>query len=178
MKKVWLGVGSVFVALFFVVAVCGGSDKGVGVSKIQKEEYKESAITLKIDWEIEKDFVFQVFYTDESNKVFNAKYSLRKQVTPTDKHIEIELPAKKIYKIRFDFGSNPEKVVLKKVEITGDQYINFSNWNEYSYTNIEKHKINKEDNSLELYSSHRDPYMSFIYPFVLFKKTGINNQIL
>ena len=178
-KKVWLVV-------IFMVLVIGGvvtslfSDVGISANVGAKKTNTEveallinepKDIILKIDWEIEKDFILQVFYTKHRNEVFNQKSSLRRKVGPKDKHIEIVLPAEKIYRIRYDFGSNPGKVILKKVEISGDQYINFSNWNEYRYFNIEKNKIHKEDNTLELVSSHRDPYMSFIYPFVLYKNS-------
>ena len=156
------------VAFYFSV---GNNDDVFLQKTLKKEEAKADAITLKIDWEIEKDFVFQVFYTTHRNENFNQKHSVKKQVFVKDKHIEVELPAEKIYKIRYDFGVKPQRVVLKNVEITGDQYINFSNWKEYGYRNMDKNKIHKEDNSLELVSDQGDPYMYFIYPFVLYKKS-------
>ena len=167
-----LVIGGVVTSLFSDVDISAN----IGAKKINTEvtsslidEPKD--ITLKIDWEIEKDFILQVFYTKHRSEDFNETSSLKRKVGPQDKHIEIVLPVEKIYKIRYDFGSNPGKVILKKVEISGDQYINFSNWREYMYLNMEKNKIHKEDNTLELVSSHRDPYMIFIYPFVLYKNS-------
>lgn len=138
------------------------------------KEYPAGPIVLKIDWELEKSFQLQVFYTTEQNELFNEKKSIRKQITPNDKHIEIELPVEKIYRIRLDYGSKPQRVIVKNVEITGDQYINFSNWTNYGYMHMDKNKIHKEDNSLELYSDQNDPYMYYLHPFVLYKSEKVS----
>lgn len=136
------------------------------ISKI----YAPAPITVVIDWEIVKPFELQIYYTTEQNERFHNRQSIKKKVTPENKHVEIILPVEKIYKFRIDFGSNPEKILLKNVEIKADQYINFNDWYSYAYKNIEKNKVNKEDKTLAITSSHRDPYMFWRDPFVLYKK--------
>ena len=89
-------------------------------------------------------------------------------MTPDDKHIEIVIPEDKIYDLRFDFGSNPERIVLHNVELKADTYLNFNNWSNYTYHQIDKHKV-LEDGSLRLYSSQGDPYMIFKLSFVFYK---------
>ena len=136
--------------------------------KIQKI-YSKAPLAVVLDWEIVKPFALQIFYTTEQNEDFNEKHSVRKSVTPDNKHIEVVIPEDKIYKFRIDFGINPEKVLLKNVEIVADQYINFNDWHNYAYMNIEKSKINHKDNSLIVISTHKDPYMIWSLPFVLYK---------
>ena len=131
--------------------------------------YGPTPLTLVIDWEIEEPFELQIFYTTEQNARFHERQSIKKKVTPENKHVEVILPVEKIYKFRIDFGSNPEKILLKNVEIKADQYINFNDWYGYAYKNIEKNKVNKENNTLTIISNHQDPYMFWIDPFVLYK---------
>ena len=131
--------------------------------------YPKVPLTVVIDWKIVKPFGLQIFYTTEQNENFNSNHSVRKNITPQDTHVEVVIPESKIYKFRIDFGSQPEKVVLKNVEIYADQYINFNDWRNYTYRNIEKSKINKDDNTLTVTSTHRDPYMFWNIPFVLYK---------
>lgn len=131
--------------------------------------YPKAPLTAVIDWELVKPFELQIYYTIDQNESFSYKHSIKKKVTPEDKHVKVVIPEPKIYKFRIDFGSNPEKVVVKNVEIIADQYINFNDWRNYVYRNIEKSKINKDDNTLTVTSTHRDPYMFWNIPFVLYK---------
>ena len=55
--------------------------------------------------------------------------------------------------------------MLKNVEIYADQYVNFNDWYSYAYKNIEK----KDGESLTVFSTQRDPYMFWAFPFVLYK---------
>ncbi len=134
-----------------------------------KKTYSKAPLTVVLDWELTAPFNLQIFYTTEQNEHFNEKKSVKKSVTPEDKHLEIVIPEEKIYKFRLDFGSNPGQLELKNVEIIADQYINFNDWESYVYRNIEKVKIHKKENTVTLISTHRDPYMSWIHPFVLYK---------
>lgn len=137
------------------------------VSKI----YKKAPLTVVLDWIVTKPFELRVYYTTEQNESFNRKHSVKKSVTPKNDHVEVVLPTDKIYKFRIDFGSNPNEVTLKNVEIIADQYIDFNDWYSYVYKNIEKNKVNKDDNTLMIVSSHQDPYMYWQEPFVLYKNT-------
>ena len=145
-----------------------------GYTMLSKEKpvqrvYSKAPLTVTIDWELTKPFELQIYYTIDQNESFNHKHSIKKKVTLEDTHVEVVIPESKIYKFRIDFGSNPEKVVVKNVEIIADQYINFNDWRNYVYRNIEKSKINKDDNTLTVISTHRDPYMFWNIPFVLYK---------
>lgn len=131
--------------------------------------YPKVPLTVVIDWEVTKPFELQIFYTNEQNENFSEKLSIRKKITLEDKHVEVIIPEDKIYRFRIDLGRSPEKVVFKNVEIMADQYINFNDWRNYAYNNIEKSKINKDDNTLTIYSKHKDPYMYWSIPFVLYK---------
>lgn len=134
-----------------------------------KKVYPKAPLTVVLDWELTAPFELQIYYTIDKDEKFSYIHSVKKKVTPADKHVEIVLPDEKIYKFRIDFGSKPERVELKNVEIIADQYINFNDWESYVYRNIEKVKIHKKENTVTLISTHRDPYMSWIHPFVLYE---------
>ena len=159
------------IAVLFVLAITAGWFGYMWLSPettVQKAYPKKVPLTFVLDWELTKPITLQLFYTAEQNELFNQAHSIKKNVTPDDKHIEIVIPEDKIYQFRIDFGSNPEKVLVKNVEIIADQYINFNDWRNYAYRNIEKIKVNK-DNTLTVISTHRDPYMFWSIPFVLYK---------
>ncbi len=138
------------------------------VSKI----YDPAPLTVVLDWEIKNPFTLKIYYTIDQDEKFDYKHSVRKRVTPENKHVEVILPAEKIYKFRIDFGSNPGKIKLKNIEIIGDQYIDFTDWDSYAYKNIEWRKVDKKNNILKIISKHRDPYMYWIDSFVLYKNKG------
>lgn len=163
MNKYLWGLGLLFFGGLAVFAFFATGN----YKKSEHKSYEPSPLTLVIDWEITKPFTLQVFYLKDKDDNFNSKSSVQKKVTPQDKHVEVVLPVKRIYNFRIDFGTNPEKVVIKNIEIKGDMYLNFNNWHEYMYLNINKTKVHHDDNSLELYSTHSDPYMVFQFPFVL-----------
>jgi len=133
------------------------------------KQYEPTPLTVVLDWEITKPFELQIFYLKDKNERFNQQSSIRKKVTPQDTHVEVVLPVKRIYNFRLDFGSDPDKVILKNVEIKGDMYLNFNNWHDYVYLNMDKTKVNDKD-YLEIYSKQQDPYMVFLFPFVLDEK--------
>lgn len=141
--------------------------------KSERKSYEPSPLTFVIDWEIVKPFNLQIFYQRNKDETFNAEATIWKLVTPKDKHVEIVLPVERIYNFRLSFRSSPEKIIIKNIEIKGDVYLNFNHWNDYRYVNMEKTKVN-DDGYLEIYSTHIDPYMVFLYPFVLDeKKQGV-----
>ena len=166
MKKYLWVLGVLFFGGLAAFAFLGtGSYK-----KSERKKYEPAPLTVVIDWEISKPFNLQIFYLKGKNEQFNGEYSVRKKVTPEDKHVEVILPVERIYNFRIDFGSNPGKVLLKNVEIKGDMYLNFNNWHDYMYLNMDKTKVHHDDNTLELYSTQGDPYMVFQFPFVLDEK--------
>lgn len=138
------------------------------VSKI----YDPAPLTVVLDWEIHKPFTLQVYYTTEPNEKFNYKHSVRKNVIPDNKHVEVILPTEKIYKFLLAFRSDPGKIKLKNIEIKADQYINFNDWLNYVYVNIERHKLNRKNNSLKIISHQHNPYIYWASPFVLYKNEG------
>lgn len=157
------------VALVLIGLVSWFSYTKFNTKSLAKKTYPKVPITVVVDWELVKPVELQIFYTTEQTENFNEKHSVRKNVTQQDTHVEVIIPEDKIYKFRIDFGSQPERVLLKNVEIIADQYINFNDWYSYGYKNIEKSKVNKKNNSLTIISEHRDPYMVWSLPFVLYK---------
>ena len=163
MKKIlWF-----FSIIFFGGLIAFSGYNSLNKPSVKPQTYEPSPLTLIIDWEITKPFQLQIFYKATRYSQFNEKDSIRRQVTPADKHIEIVLPVKHIYNFRIDFGANPQHIIIRNIEIKGDIYLNFNQWNNYVYQNIEKVKIKEDENVLKLYSSHNDPYMFFNVPFLL-----------
>ncbi|MBQ8482104.1 MAG: hypothetical protein IJ532_06175 [Alphaproteobacteria bacterium] len=140
-----------------------------GFRKSGHKSYEPSPLTFIIDWEITKPIVLQVIYIKDKKDVFSQKVSVWKHVNPEDKHVELVIPADRIYNFRVDFKSKPGKMIIKNIEIKGDMYLNFNHWNDYRYANTDKTKVN-DDNYLEIYSEQDDPHMVFLYPFVLDEK--------
>ena len=167
MNKAYLWIlGVIFFGGLAAFAFLGTGDSKKSVRK----QYEPSPLTVVIDWEISKPFNLQIFYLKDKYGKFNKDDSVIKKVTPQDTHLEIVLPVERIYNFRIDFGAKPERVVLKNVEIKGDMRLNFNNWHDYQYLNFSKHKIHHDDNTIELYSDSGDPYMVFMFPFVLDEK--------
>ena len=160
------------IVIVLLLLLAGAGWLGYRELNLQKpiqKTYPKTPLTVAIDWELVKPFELQVYYTIDPNEGFNYRHSVKKKVTPKDTHVEVVIPENKIYKFRIDFGSNPEKVLLKNVEIIADQYINFNDWDSYIYKNIEKAKIRKKENTIIITSTHKDPHMSWVHPFVLYK---------
>ncbi|MBR1600580.1 MAG: hypothetical protein IJ677_03280 [Alphaproteobacteria bacterium] len=143
--------------------------------RTERKSYEPAPLTFVIDWEISKPVVLQVIYLKDKNDVFSQRRSVWKHVNPEDKHVELVIPAKRIYNFRVDFKSKPGKIVIKNIEIKGDMYLNFNHWEDYRYANMDKTKIN-DDNYLEIYSEQDDPHMVFLYPFVLDEKKPTSEQ--
>lgn len=159
----------ILIVFLLTVGIGLGVYMWLNSEKPVQKTYPKAPLTVVIDWELTKPIELQVFYTTDKDQNFNEKHSVRKKVTVDDKHVEVVIPEDKIYRFRIDLGSKPEKVILKNVEIMADQYINFNDWYSYAYMNIDKSKVNKDDNSLTILSSHGDPYMYWSLPFVLYK---------
>jgi hypothetical protein len=134
-----------------------------------KKTYSKAPLTVVLDWELTAPFELQIYYTVDKDERFSYIHSIKKSVTPEDKHLEIVIPEEKIYKFRLDFGSNPGQLELKNVEIIADQYINFNDWESYVYMYMDKIKIHRKEQSVTLISTQDDPHMSWIHPFVLYK---------
>lgn len=146
--------------------------------KPERKSYEPTPLTFVIDWEISKPVVLQVIYIKDKKDVFSQKHSVWKHVNPEDKHVELVIPADRIYNFRVDFKFKPGKIVIKNIEIKGDMYLNFNHWKDYRYANMDKTKVN-DNNYLEIYSEQDDPHMVFLYPFVLDeKKAGSGEKVI
>ena len=145
--------------------------------KSERKSYEPTPLTFVIDWEISKPVILQVIYIKDKKDVFSQKHSVWKHVNPEDKHVELVIPADRIYNFRVDFKFKPGKIVIKNIEIKGDMYLNFNHWKDYRYANMDKTKIN-DDNYLEIYSEQDDPHMVFLYPFVLDEKKAGSGEKL
>ena len=161
-KYLWLLV-SVFLGGVAVIIYMANAHH-----KAKHIQYGATPLTVVLDLEASKPFDLQIFYLTRKDEKFNQQSSIRRKVTPQDTHVEVVLPVKRIYNFRLDFGSYPGKIMLKNIEIKGDLHLNFNNWHNYVYMNMDKTKVKKDH--LEIYSEQRDPYMVFQYSFVLDEK--------
>ena len=143
--------------------------------KPEHKSYEPTPLTFVIDWEISKPMILQVIYIKDKKDVFSQKNSVWKHVNPEDKHVELVIPADRIYNFRVDFKFKPGKIVIKNIEIKGDMYLNFNHWKDYRYANMDKTKVNDND-YLEIYSEQDDPHMVFLYPFVLDEKKAVSGE--
>lgn len=105
-----------------------------------------------------KNIELQLFYTENSEENFNEKQSVKKNISSGTTNLKIVLPAQHISKFRFDFGSNPGKVILKKLIFHGKKDI-ILNFEKLKFHEINTHKIYKEE--IEIVSNQRDPFIIF-----------------
>lgn len=106
----------------------------------------------------EKEIQYQVFYTDDNSGHFNEPQSVKKVVPAGSNCVKIVVPAEKIGRFRLDTGEFPGNLTLKNINISGDETVAFSDFDNYKYFNIKEHTAN-EDGSLTIVSDHGDPYI-------------------
>ena len=103
----------------------------------------------------EKDINYQVFYTDASNHYRNTELHT---VPAGSNCVKIVVPTEKIGRFRLDPGSNPGELTLKNIKVSGDETVEFNDFDNYKYMNIKEHTAD-EDGSLTIVSDHGDPYI-------------------
>ncbi len=79
----------------------------------------KKSIPVSFEIDAPKAFESQVFYTIHEDETINEAHSIRHPVSQGKSTHTIDLPIKKIYKFRFDFGNNPETVTIKNLTLSG-----------------------------------------------------------
>lgn len=97
------------ISLFFSLKKCFG---------------EKNDIELKIDLKLEKDIIFQTFFTQSKDINFNEKDSLRQKIKGNSHFQKISVDLKnvnKLEKLRLDFGEYPGEVYIKSIKIQGEK---------------------------------------------------------
>lgn len=108
-----------------------------------------------------KPIVFEIFYTLKREVWFDKDHSILIEGKKGTKEYSVVLPSDKIYRIRLDFGSNPGKVTVKNMYLSGTQEFDLNNYARYELNQLENVIIAKENSSISFVSSGRDPYMAY-----------------
>ena len=120
-----------------------------------------------MDIEAEWPFWFEVFWTEKTNENIGPHH-IDEDILSGKSHIEMIIPANKIYKIRFDFGHRPGKVAIKNIHLKGKTSISMDvSKFDYFSKDIQNHKI--KDETLIIESDKDDPYTIYS-EYVLIEK--------
>lgn len=120
--------------------------------------WHDTNIRVTFHADSEKELNYQVFYTEDYSGHFNEPQSVKQVVPAGSNCVKIVLPAEKIGRFRLDTGSNPGNLTIKNIKVSGDNTVEFTDFDNYTYKNIKKHTSN-DDGSLTIVSDHRDPYI-------------------
>lgn len=153
MKKSWLFI---LVCIFFVTAMSLFVVMYYTAQhhrNVPEKNYDAGPITVVVDWEIERAFDLRVFYKTHTRE-FSIEESVKIPVNPSNKHIEVKLPATHITALRLDLGSKQNKVIIKNIEVKADQFIDFNNWDKWNCKFVSNKRITK-DNHLEFSSTDK-----------------------
>lgn len=115
--------------------------------------------TLSFDVEQSKAIDYQVFYTTKENLGFTEQESIRKKVESGKHHVEIYISIDKIHYIRLDFGSVPEKVIVKNFKLSGTEDLLFNDINDFGVNRI--NEISLSNGELQVISNQGDPYIFY-----------------
>jgi len=120
--------------------------------------WHDTNIRVTFHADSEKELNYQVFYTEDNSGHFNEPQSIKQIVSAGSNCVKIVVPAEKIGRFRLDFGQFPGEVNIKDLKISGDEIVEFKDFENYRYANIKKH-VSNEDDSLTIVSDHRDPFI-------------------
>ena len=121
--------------------------------------WSERLFVVKFQTNLQKDTLYQVFYTRKETDLFNVNMSIRKLVKAGRHEVEIDLPIHKVAKFRLDFGISPGKVEISDLQLRGRSVVKFDDFSKFSFRNIDKPKMEK--NKLSFDCDHRDPYIIY-----------------
>lgn len=128
------------------------------------------------DIDATKDFVAQVYYTENTSDKFSEKHSIKKDVRSGNSHLNIALPIKHIQNFRFDFGVNPGTVKISDMIIKGNKNLKLD-INNFEYNKqITTHFMSGAQ--ITIMSAESDPHIIYKSPVDLKGGTKINCFIL
>lgn len=126
-------------------------------------------IIVSFHVEVTKPVDLEIKWAESAETPFRADVGVFRKVTPANREVVVELPARKVSRFRVDAGSYPGKLTLSKLQLSsGDTVVQFNDFSQFAYYNIEDKSI--EPGRLKLNSAHRDPYMEYQLPLELKKK--------
>lgn len=126
-------------------------------------------IIVSFHVEVTKPVDVEIKWAESADAPFRAEVGVFRKVTPADREVVVELPARRVSRFRVDAGSYPGKLTLSKLQLSsGDTVVQFNDFSRFAYYNIEDKTI--EPGRLKLNSSHLDPYMEYQLPLQLKKK--------
>ena len=131
----------------------------VGLLALSANLWSGMHFSVSFQTNLQKDTLYQVFYTQNADDSFNEKMSVKKLVKAGQHEVEIDLPIHKLAKFRLDFGNSPGKVEISDLKIEGYSVVLFDDFSKFSFRNIVKPKMEK--NKLSFDCSHRDPYIIY-----------------
>ncbi len=117
--------------------------------------WHDTNIRVTFHADSEKDINYQVFYTDDSNHYRNTELQ---NIKAGSNCVKIILPTEVVKSFRLDPGSKSGKLTIKKLKVSGNETVEFTDFDNYKYMNIKEHTVN-EDGSLTIVSDHVDPYI-------------------
>lgn len=135
------------ISLFFSLKKCFG---------------EKNDIELKIDLKLEKDIIFQTFFTQSKDINFNEKDSLRQKIKGNSHFQKISVDLKnvnKLEKLRLDFGEYPGEVYIKSIEIQGEKKINIKLSDMLRFRKNQIEELSLDNNILKIKSNLVDPYI-------------------
>ena len=130
-----------------------------GLLALSVNLWSEPRFSVSFQTNLQKDTLYQVFYTRKATDSFNEKMSVKQLVNAGQHEVEIDLPIHKLAKFRLDFGNSPGKVEISDLKIDGRSVVLFDDFSKFSFRNITKPKMEK--NKLSFDCAHRDPYIVY-----------------
>ena len=124
--------------------------------------FPAKAVPFKVifDSTVQKNIVFQVFYTLTPKENFNEKHSAKFSVSPGSRRVLINIQEPHISRFRFDFGGYPGEVTIKNLQLAGSRTVAFSNFDKFSFNNhIQKYE--KNNGVLTIQSDTADPFIVY-----------------
>ncbi len=126
----------------------------------EKENKDTDKVVLNFTAKTIKPISFDVYYTNKREVWFDAQHYVTHQGQSGIHTYSIVLPEEVIYRIRLDFGTNPGKVTIKNIYLSGGMQYDLNDFSIYEFKQLENIKRNK-DGSLTFTSTGDDPYMAY-----------------
>ena len=127
---------------------------------------------LSFKAEANTDIEYQIFYTLDPNGSFNEEQSIKEMVTKGENTVRIEIPHEQIAKLRIDFGTNPQGIVISNLELIGENTIEFNDPTLFDVYDI--NDIFVVGNKLLVRSELGDPHVEYKIPIDFKGKKNID----
>ncbi len=157
----------IFAIVMLVLGLSGLFSKKQATETVQKtitpvveEVKKPTNVVVNFTATSENPITYEIFYTTEREVWFDGSHVLSIEGKEGEYTYAIDLPLEKIYRFRLDFGSNPGKVTIKDIYLSGTQEYDLNSFDLYEFKNINNAKIDDNGN-ITFSSDNEDPYMAY-----------------